>query len=67
MPIELTKNNYEVKYMINNYLCMKCDKAAVCRIMAMLEKFDEDNKKSLGVDITMVRCLNYEEEPGHEE
>ena len=46
--------------MINNYMCEKCDKAAVCKIMDVLAKFADDAKKPLGVDISMESCLNFE-------
>lgn len=46
--------------MINSFLCIKCDKQAVCKIYDILAKFDEDAKKSLGVDITMDSCANFE-------
>ena len=48
--------------MINNFICEHCDKNAVCKIMDILYKFHEDNKKSLGVEITMNRCSNYAED-----
>ena len=46
--------------MINSFLCIKCDKQAVCKIYDILTKFDEDAKKPLGVDITMDSCANFE-------
>lgn len=46
--------------MINSFLCIKCDKQAVCKIYDILAKFDEDAKKPLGVDITMDSCANFE-------
>ena len=45
--------------MINNYICETCDKNAVCKVMDILHKFHEDNKRSLGVEITINRCANY--------
>jgi len=46
--------------MINNFLCIKCDKQAVCKIYDILAKFDEEAKKPLGVDITIDSCANFE-------
>ena len=46
--------------MINQFLCIKCDKQAVCKIYDILTKFDEDAKKPLGVDITIDSCANFE-------
>ena len=46
--------------MINNNLCIKYDKSAVCKIYDILAKFDEEAKKPLGVDITMDACSNFE-------
>ena len=48
--------------MINNFLCTGCTKLAVCKVHDLLYKFHEDNKKSLGVEITMNRCSNYDED-----
>ena len=46
--------------MINKFLCIQCDKQAVCKIYDILAKFDEEAKKPLGVDITMDSCANFE-------
>ena len=46
--------------MINQFLCIKCDKQAVCKIYDVLAKFDEEAKKPLGVDITIDSCANFE-------
>jgi len=48
--------------MINNFLCETCDKNAVCKVTDILYKFHEDNKKSLGVAITVDSCANYAED-----
>ncbi len=45
--------------MINNYICLNCDKQDVCKIMDTLAKFDENAKKDLGVNITINSCENY--------
>ena len=52
--------------MINNYLCEKCVKFPVCKIADILFKFHEDNKKPLGVAITMDRCSHFDEDFQHE-
>ena len=52
--------------MINNYLCEKCVKFPVCKIADILFKFHEDNKKPLGVAITMDRCSHFDEDAPHE-
>lgn len=46
--------------MINNFMCTKCTKEPVCKILTIIEKFDEDAKKPLGVDITIDSCLHFE-------
>lgn len=46
--------------MLNNKLCEKCGKAAVCKNTDLLYKFDESAKKPLGIDITIDKCENYE-------
>ena len=46
--------------MINNNYCEHCNHAEVCKIMDILNKFHEDAKKPLGVNITMDQCSNYE-------
>lgn len=51
--------------MVNNFMCENCDKAAVCKIINILEKFSDDAKSPLGVDITIESCENYN--PDNEE
>lgn len=46
--------------MLNNKICESCVKAAVCRNVDILYKFDETAKKQLGIDITIDSCENYE-------
>lgn len=46
--------------MLSNKLCESCGKAAVCRNIDLLYKFDEAAKKQLGIDITLDSCENYE-------
>jgi hypothetical protein len=42
--------------MINNNICLNCDKSLVCKIADKLAVFSEDAKKDLGVDITINSC-----------
>lgn len=53
--------------MINNNLCLTCDKAAVCKIFDILVKFDGEAKKPLGVDLTINSCLNFEDDSAENE
>lgn len=45
--------------MINNHICIGCDKYEVCKIADIIAKFSDDAKKPLGVDITIDNCANY--------
>ena len=45
--------------MINNNLCEACDKSTVCDRQKILEKFGEEAKKPLGIDITLNSCQEY--------
>lgn len=45
--------------MINNNICLNCDKSLVCKIADKLAVFSEDAKKDLGVDITINSCKEY--------
>jgi hypothetical protein len=47
---------------INNYVCPNCNKYIVCSRKDILEKFSEDAKKDLGIDITMESCDEYQEQ-----
>lgn len=48
--------------LINNNMCKTCSKNFVCKIRDILDKFDEESKKPLGVDITIDSCSNFEPE-----
>ena len=39
-------------------MCEGCSKMAVCKIVDILDKFDENAKKQLGVDLTMDSCVH---------
>lgn len=45
--------------MVDNYICENCDKSAVCKIVDILDKFSDDAKKPLGVNIAIESCENY--------
>lgn len=47
--------------MIENNLCASCTKGEVCRNKDILYKFHEDQKKQLGIDITLDNCVNFED------
>lgn len=47
--------------MIKNCLCNNCKHANVCKKMHVLQKFDDENKKFIGINITMDSCEDYEE------
>lgn len=49
---------------VRNFICETCTKRRVCGIMSKLEKFSDDAKKDLGVDITMDSCKENEDEDG---
>lgn len=46
--------------MIVNNQCEKCNHYYVCKKLSVLEKFDSDSKKYIGVDITMNDCKDFE-------
>ena len=45
---------------ILNFICENCTKRRVCGIVKIIEKFDDDAKKELGVDITIESCREYD-------
>ena len=45
--------------MVDNYICENCDKVAVCKIVDVLDKFQDYAKKPLGVNITIESCANF--------
>lgn len=47
--------------MIKNDLCASCTKGEVCRNKDILYKFHKDQKKQLGIDITIDDCINFED------
>jgi hypothetical protein len=47
--------------MINNYKCKDCDHYFVCKKISTLDKFDDESKKYIGVDITIDQCKDFQE------
>lgn len=45
--------------MIQNNMCDKCDKEAVCARKKKLEPFADDAKKDLGITISIISCENF--------
>lgn len=45
--------------MIQNNLCQKCWHVLVCDKRKTMEKFEDDAKGYLGVDISMIRCRDF--------
>lgn len=45
--------------MIFNHICVNCQSAGVCKIADILNKFDEEAKRPLGVDIAMESCEHF--------
>lgn len=48
--------------MVNNYKCINCKHSLVCEFKKIVDKFHENEKKDLGIDITMDECKNFDEE-----
>lgn len=55
-------NKKELMKMIKNCLCNNCKHANVCKKMYVLQKFDDENKKFIGINITMDSCEDYEQQ-----
>lgn len=45
--------------MIQNYKCTECDHRFVCKKMSVLEKFDDESKKYINIDISIIKCLDF--------
>ena len=47
---------------INNYICTQCNHCQVCGdIKKAIDKFSDEAKSNLGVDITVNKCSNFEQ------
>jgi hypothetical protein len=47
--------------MISNNQCEKCDHILVCSKQSVLEKFNDDSKKFINIDITIDKCHDFKE------
>lgn len=45
-----------------NFLCEDCKKRRVCGFVGKLDKFSDNAKKDLGINITMDSCRDYDED-----
>ena len=48
--------------MINNNLCETCEHAHLCIFSKFVEKFSDEVKHPMGIDITMEKCSSYEKD-----
>lgn len=48
--------------MINNDLCESCGHAHLCKYRDFIEKFSDEVKRPMGIDITMDKCSSYEKD-----
>jgi len=46
--------------MVNNCLCDTCKHISVCKKYDVIQKFNDENKKFIGINITMDSCEDYE-------
>jgi hypothetical protein len=50
------------KRMVQNNFCDTCAHAHLCIFKKFVDKFSDDNKHPLGIDIDMKRCSSYEDD-----
>jgi len=48
--------------MIESKLCDNCDHLYVCNKLKVINKFDNEIKGFIGVDIKMLDCVDFKEE-----
>lgn len=48
--------------MIKNNLCENCVHISMCKYKDFVQKFSEDAKKPMGIDIEILQCSSYEED-----
>lgn len=48
--------------MIKNNLCENCVHASMCKYKDFVQKFSEDSKRPMGIDIEILQCSSYEED-----
>lgn len=46
--------------MVKDFLCESCNHYFVCKISNNIEKFSDEVKNPLGVDIKMISCKEYD-------
>lgn len=46
--------------MIENNICLKCNHVFVCNKLSHLARFDAENKKYVGIDVRLIRCLDFD-------
>lgn len=47
--------------MINNYICKDCIHLGLCKVNDKIVVFEDNGKKSLGVNILVQKCENFKE------
>ena len=48
--------------MIKNNLCENCVHTSMCKYKDLVQKFSEDAKKPMGIDIEILQCSSYEKD-----
>ena len=48
--------------MIENNLCESCKNNFICRYKLYVEKFSNEAKKPMGIDIEILQCSSYEKD-----
>ena len=46
---------------IVNHKCLECEKNQVCKWADLIEKFSEDKKNPVGVEIEIKNCIEFQE------
>lgn len=52
----------QVKMAIQNNFCDSCAHAHLCIFKKFVDKFSDDVKNPMGIDIDMKRCSSYEKD-----
>jgi len=47
---------------IKNFLCEGCIHNFLCRYKDAIDKFDDDAKKPMGIDIEILKCASYDKD-----
>lgn len=48
--------------MIENNICKQCIHFGICKYEDFVQKFSEDNKHLMGIDIEILRCSSYDKD-----